>query len=110
MGVAEFGTRLAGLGWVTDLLVAGSMATGDHVPGVSDIDLVALVDGPVTAAREAELASIHDSTDPALKLGCVYVPEHLVDDLAAKHPTWTNGVFLYRILSGVNRAELVLHG
>jgi hypothetical protein len=110
MGVAEFASRLAGLGWVTDLLVAGSMATGDYVPGVSDIDLVALVDGPVTAEREAALAAVHDSTDPALKLGCVYVPADLVDDLAAKHPTWTHGVFLYRILSGVNRAELVLHG
>ena len=108
MGVAEFGARLSDLGWVTDLLVAGSMATCDYVPGVSDIDLVALVDGPVTAAREAALGEIHDSTDPALKLGCVYVRADLVDDLAAKHPTWTHGVFVHRILSGVNRAELVL--
>jgi hypothetical protein len=110
VGIDEFSDRLAGLGWVSDLLVAGSMATGDYVPGVSDIDLVALVDGPVTAAREAVLAAIHAGADPALKLGCVYVPADLVDDLAARHPTWTHGVFVHRILSGVNRAELVLHG
>ena len=34
--------RLDGLDWVSDLLVAGSLATGDYVPGVSDLDLVAL--------------------------------------------------------------------
>jgi hypothetical protein len=110
MGVAEFGDQLAALGWVSDLLVAGSMATGDYVPGVSDIDLVAVVDGPVSDDRHAVLAEIHDGTDPALKLGCVYVDLARLGDLEAKHPTWTNGVFLYRILSGVNRAELVLHG
>lgn len=35
------GTQLAELGWVRALLVAGSLATGDHVPGVSDLDLAA---------------------------------------------------------------------
>jgi hypothetical protein len=110
MGVPEFGDRVASLGWVSDLLVAGSMATGDYVPGVSDIDLVAVVDGPVSAGRHAALAAIHDSTDAALKLGCVYVDRVALGDLEAKHPTWTNGHFLHRILSGVNRAELVLHG
>lgn len=34
--------RLAGLGWVSDLWVAGSLATGDHVAGVSDVDPEAL--------------------------------------------------------------------
>jgi len=37
--------RLDDLGWVTDLLVAGSLASGDYVPGVSDLDLVALTGG-----------------------------------------------------------------
>jgi len=44
--VVEFGERLAELGLVRDLLVAGSLATGDYVPGVSDLDLVAVRDGP----------------------------------------------------------------
>jgi hypothetical protein len=35
--VLEFGRRLEALGWVTDLLVAGSLATGDYISGVSDL-------------------------------------------------------------------------
>jgi len=49
--VRHLADRLDGLGWVTDLLVAGSLAAGDYVPGVSDIDLVALTSGPVGRAR-----------------------------------------------------------
>jgi hypothetical protein len=51
--VEEFGGRLEALGWVSDLLVAGSLAMGDYVPSVSDLDLVALVDGSVDTARQA---------------------------------------------------------
>ena len=39
--VRQLAERLVDIGWVTDLLVAGSLATGDYVPGVSDLDLVA---------------------------------------------------------------------
>ena len=65
------------LGWVTDLLVAGSLATGDYVPGVSDLDLVALTEGPVDPARQEALAGLHRELDQGaargLDLGCVYV-------------------------------------
>lgn len=27
-----------------------------------------------------------------------------------KHPTWTHGQYVQRVLSGVNRAELMRHG
>jgi nucleotidyltransferase-like protein len=112
--VAEFGGRLAALGWVSDLLVAGSLATGDYVPGVSDLDLVALVDGPVDADRQATLTALHRQLDDGgaagLKLGCVYVETVLISDLGMKHPTWTHGRLVARILSGVTRAELVRHG
>jgi hypothetical protein len=50
--VRHLADRLDGLGWVSDLLVAGSLATGDYVPGVSDLDLVALTGGPVGRARQ----------------------------------------------------------
>ena len=43
--------ELSSLGWVADLLVAGSVATGDYRPGVSDLDLVAIVAGPVEEER-----------------------------------------------------------
>ncbi|MGH3472041.1 MAG: nucleotidyltransferase domain-containing protein, partial [Nocardioidaceae bacterium] len=107
--VEEFGVRLAGLGWVTDLLVGGSLATGDYTPYVSDLDLVALVDGPVDAARQETLARLHrdlDEGDAArLKLGCAYVDGARRLDPEARHPTWTHGGWVSRVLSGVTRAE-----
>ena len=112
--VRHLADRLGGLGWVTDLLVAGSLATGDYVPGVSDLDLVALTGGPVGGARQEILAGLHRALDrgaaQGLDLGCVYVNAGLLADTGALHPTWTHGSLVDRILSGVTRAELVRHG
>jgi hypothetical protein len=108
--LAEFGLRLSTLGWVSDLLVAGSLATGDYLPGISDFDLVALSDGPVDQARQAALTAVHQDFAEDLNLGCVYVDAGLLPDLAMEHPTWTHGVLVERILSLITRAELVRHG
>ncbi|MEU8069873.1 nucleotidyltransferase domain-containing protein [Micromonospora sp. NPDC049151] len=112
--VADLGDELRGLGWVSDLMVAGSLATGDYVPGISDLDLVALVDGPVDAARQAALVTIHRSLDSGsaagFKLGCVYVDAATIPDLDLRHPTWTHGRLVHRVLSRVTRAELDRHG
>ncbi|GIF06602.1 nucleotidyltransferase domain-containing protein [Actinoplanes siamensis] len=105
--VEEFGARLSRSGWVTDLLVAGSLATGDHIPGVSDLDLVAIVP---SAPDPARIVAAHTGIDPALNLGCVYVPANRITDLDARHPTWTHGLLVQRVLSGITRAELVRHG
>ncbi|MFG2055070.1 hypothetical protein ACGFI9_13655 [Micromonospora sp. NPDC048930] len=112
--VDEFARDVGALGWVTNLLVAGSLATDDHIPGVSDLDLVALTDGPVDAARQATLAGLHrrldDGVGSGANLGCVYVDTATIADLRVPHPTWTHGQLVQRILSGVTRAELVRHG
>jgi hypothetical protein len=112
--VAELSRRLASLGWVTELWVGGSLATGDHVPGVSDLDLVALSAGPVTEERRRALAALHTDLDagPARgqDLGCVYVDESVLADPDFEHPTWTHGAMVDRRLSGIVRAELVRHG
>jgi Nucleotidyltransferase domain len=112
--VLEFGRQLEALGWVTDLLVAGSLATGDYIPGVSDLDLVALVDGPIDGSRQSTLAALHRRLDAGvasgLNLGCVYVDAARVGDVRVPHPTWTHGLLVQRILSGITRAELVRHG
>jgi len=112
--VRQLAERLGDLGWVTDLLVAGSLATGDYVPGVSDLDLVALTAGPVGPAHQEVLAGLHRELDQeaalGLGLGCVYVDAGRLADLGALHPTWTHGSLVQRILSGVTRAELVRHG
>ncbi len=112
--VGLLGEWLDELGWVTDLLVAGSLATGDYVPGVSDLDLVALTAGPVGQDRQETLAGLHRELDQGaargLDLGCVYVDAGRLADLRAPHPTWTHGLLVQRGLSGVTRAELVRHG
>jgi hypothetical protein len=112
--VRQLAERLEGLDWVSDLLVAGSLATGDYVPGVSDLDLVALTGGPVGPARQEILAGLHRELDrgaaQGLDLGCVYVDSGRLADLGAQHPTWTHGSLVQRGLSGVTRAELVRHG
>jgi hypothetical protein len=112
--VAALATRLAELGWVRDLWVAGSLATGDHVPGVSDLDLVALTDGPVDDARVSALTLLHADLDAreaaGADLGCAYVEEERLAQVEAEHPTWTHGRLVDRILSGVTRAELSRNG
>src|SRR3954453_466676 len=112
--VKALSDRLAELGWVRDLLVGGSLATGDYRPGVSDLDLVAVVDDPIDSVREARLVGIHRDPDrgPAAcdDLGCVYVAASLLTDPSARHPTWTHGSLVYRTLSAITRAELARHG
>jgi hypothetical protein len=106
--------QLRGLGWVSDLMVDGSLATGDYIPRISDLDLVALVDGPVDADRQAALVAIHRRLDNGIgagfKLGCVYVDSTAITRIELRHPTWTHGQLVHRILSGITRAELVRHG
>ena len=86
--LAEFGRRLTGLGWISNLFVAGSLATGDYVPGVSDLDLVALVDGPVDTHRQATLTAMHrhldGGTGSGRDLGCVYVEAETLPDVRMK--------------------------
>lgn len=112
--VQHLADELSSFAWVADLLVAGSVATGDYRPGVSDLDLVAVVDGPIGEERRAALTTLHRQLDDGpgrgLQLGCVYVVRARLLDPAAEHPTWTHGSMVDRILSGITRAELVRHG
>src|SRR5688500_2538303 len=103
---ADFGHRLAALGWVTALHVGGSLATGDHRAGDSDLDLVALTNGPVTQERQATLRVIHEAIPPTAKLGCTSVPVELIAVPTVEHTTWTHGHLIERWLSGIARAEL----
>jgi Nucleotidyltransferase domain len=112
--VEALADRLRALGWVTDLWVTGSLATGDHVPGVSDLDLVAVVDGAVTPQRRQAIEEIHGGLDEGVAagtdLGCQYADDGRLLDPGALHPTWTHGSMVDRIVSGITRAELVRHG
>jgi hypothetical protein len=112
--VVHVAQRLAGLAWVSDLLVVGSLATGDYVAGVSDVDLVAVTDGPVGAAAEHDLTEVHTAIDAGIgagaHIGCMYVDRSRLQQRDADHPTWTHGRLVHRPLSGIVRAELVRHG
>lgn len=113
-GVAELREGVLNLGWVSELFVGGSAATGDYVPGVSDLDLVAVTTEEVSSERQAVLVAIHRAIDngvaDSLNLGCVYVHDRSIDNVRAVHPTWTHGRMVQRVLSGVSRAELVRCG
>ncbi len=96
------------------LWVGGSLATGDYVPGVSDLDLVAVTSQLLTGEALARVVQIHETLDagPAegMDLGCQYVDAERLLDIAAEHPTWTHGDLVARRVSLVTRAELVQHG
>ncbi|MDG4825036.1 nucleotidyltransferase domain-containing protein [Asanoa sp. WMMD1127] len=95
-------------------MVAGSLATGDYLPHISDLDLVALVDGPVDIGRQAALTALHrrldDGRGAGLNLGCVYVDTDSISRVETLHLMWTHGHLTHRTLSGITREELVLHG
>nr|WP_218851870.1 nucleotidyltransferase domain-containing protein [Nocardioides panaciterrulae] len=106
--------KLRSLGWVTDLFVGGSAATGDYRAGVSDLDLVALTDRPMDRHHRSAIAAIHADLDASAAagadLGCAYVEISALSEPATRHPTWTHGELVERTVSGIVRAELVRHG
>lgn len=112
--LGELVCRLQDLGGVQTLWVAGSLATGDYVSGVSDLDLVAVTSQRPTDGTLAQLVGIHEELDAdlaaGLDLGCQYVDAGRLHDVSVAHPTWTHGELVERVVSQVTRAELVLHG
>ncbi|HVD21827.1 MAG TPA: nucleotidyltransferase domain-containing protein [Lapillicoccus sp.] len=98
-------------GFVAGLYVAGSVASGDYRPGVSDIDTVALVDRPPRPALRRLLVETHErlirTVQGADVLHCVYVARPAVEDLSHRHWTWAFGELFRRPLSGIARAELL---
>lgn len=110
----ELGRRLEALGLVDALWVGGSLATGDYVPGVSDLDLVAVTSRRLEGDRLEQVAQLHEDLDAGvaagMDLGCQYAERRRLLDIAIEHPTWTHGEMIDRTVSRVTRAELVLHG
>ena len=98
-------------GFVAGLYVAGSVASGDYRPGVSDIDAVALVDRAPRPALRRVLVETHErlirTVEGADGLHCVYVARPAVEDLSYRHWTWAFGELFRRPLGGIARAELL---
>ena len=110
----ELGRRLEACGVVDALWVGGSLATGDYVPGVSDLDLVAVTSRQLVGEALAQVVHIHEEFDAGhakgMALGCQYADAERLLDIATEHPAWTHGELVDRSVSLVTRAELVLYG
>ncbi|MDX2931096.1 nucleotidyltransferase [Streptomyces ipomoeae] len=111
---------LDGLQEVTPLAVwaHGSLGGGDYQEGRSDLDLIAVLDGPITAATVWRLARLHArlSREPlAGRLHCTYLTPDTAAGAQRRHLTWAHGHLFRRTVTPVTRRELhtfglVLHG
>ncbi|MER7840398.1 nucleotidyltransferase domain-containing protein [Streptomyces sp. NPDC096040] len=96
----------------------GSLAGGDYQEGRSDLDLVAVLPGPVTPAVVWRIAVAHArlrAVPLAAGLHCTYLTPSTADDAARRHLTWAHEQLFRRPVTPVTRRELhafgrVLHG
>ena len=88
----------------------GSLAGGDYQPGRSDLDLIAILGRPCTAAEEQQLGEVHESLGSASALAsglhCSYCAAGELDDPARLHLTWAHEEFMRRRVTPVTRREL----
>jgi hypothetical protein len=110
----SFATAVRPVAGVTAFWVAGSLASGDFRSGVSDLDLVALVERPLDDGQQQALVAMHTALvrddDRAAKLHCDYVPAAEVDDVASAHLRWAHNELYRHPLGGIARAELLRFG
>jgi len=96
---------------VIGLYVGGSVATGDYRPGVSDIDVVALMNRKPNPEVRRAIVAVHrgliDESPEAVAVHCVYVPRDDAGDPLRKQWTWAFEELFRRPLSGIARAELL---
>ena len=103
--VPRFAAAIREVAGVTAFYAGGSIGSGDYRPGISDLDLVAVLGAPLTRARRDRLSTMHRTLGVA-KLHCAYVPSPDISDVARKHVTWAHEKLFRRPLSGISRAEL----
>ncbi|WP_188195516.1 nucleotidyltransferase domain-containing protein [Nonomuraea sp. SYSU D8015] len=86
----------------------GSLATDDYQPGRSDLDLIAVLDEPVTMEQWRRIKALHRGLDLPLadKLHCSYMPRQELADLATEHVTWAHQRIFRRPVTAVTRREL----
>ncbi|MFJ8543467.1 nucleotidyltransferase [Streptomyces sp. NPDC093586] len=96
----------------------GSLAGGDYQEGRSDLDLIAVLDGPVTPRTTWRLGLLHARlrAEPlAGQLHCTYLTPDTAADPGRRHLTWAHRQLFKRTVTPVTRRELhgfgrVLHG
>ncbi|MFF6784256.1 nucleotidyltransferase domain-containing protein [Streptomyces sp. NPDC012510] len=96
----------------------GSLGGGDYQEGRSDLDLIAVLDAPVTARTAWKVGRLHARLrhDPlAALLHCTYLTPGTASDPQRRHLTWAHAHLFRRTVTPVTRRELhtfglVLHG
>ncbi|MFJ7152942.1 nucleotidyltransferase [Streptomyces sp. NPDC100445] len=96
----------------------GSLAGGDYQEGRSDLDLIAVLPGPLGIGPTRRVARVHRGlrgTPLARKLHCGYLTPATLDDPGRRHLAWAHDGLLRRPVTPVTRRELhtfgrVLHG
>lgn len=112
------GLHTAGASAAAAVWAHGSLGGGDYQEGRSDLDLLAVLPGPLRAGTAWRLALAHARlrTEPlAPLLHCTYLTPGTAGDPGRRHLTWAHGRLLRRTVTPVTRRELhsfglVLHG
>jgi hypothetical protein len=96
------------------LYAAGSLGTNDFEPERSDLDLVAVLEGPASPDELAALSRLHrelaDTYPSAARLHCLYVDAPGIGDQEREWPYWADDKMRTRRLSAITRTELHDHG
>ena len=93
------------------LYFAGSLASGDYRPRISDIDAVVLLQHAPFREERRRLMAVHRALvaqdDRAHAIHCAYVARDDASDRERKHWTWAFGELFRRRVGGIARAELL---
>jgi hypothetical protein len=112
--VARFARSLDAVVDLVGCYAGGSLGAGDYRPGVSDLDLAAVVGSAPDPVTEATLTRFHrelaTADESAAKLHCFYLPRGRLADPAEEQLNWAHGELYRRPFSVVARAELLRHG
>ncbi|KAA0931617.1 nucleotidyltransferase [Streptomyces apricus] len=87
----------------------GSLGGGDYQEGRSDLDLIAVLAGPVTAGTVWRVARLHARLrrEPLVgKLHCSYLTPRTAADPEHRHLTWAHRQLFRRPVTPVTRREL----
>jgi hypothetical protein len=91
----------------------GSLAGGDYQEGRSDLDMIAVLAGPIGPATAWKVAKAHARlrTHPlAPQLHCTYLTDTTTADPERRHLTWAHSELFRRTVTPVTRRELHAFG
>lgn len=108
--IAELSAGLRSIVRPLGLYAGGSLASGAYIPGISDLDLVAVLHTrpdrqqyQALVALHRRLRRCHASAD---KLHCLYVAIDEIDPFTVRHPMWEGQRMSPRSFTGIARVEL----